>query len=175
MASRMAAMVRRHASAWVILVPAFMLTIVSACTSLDCPLNNMVYTSYIIYNTDGERDTLRDTLTVTTMSVAGEEVTLLNRDVDIDSFALAISYTQDVDVLYFVFTDSTGVESRDTVSVSKENTEHFESTDCTPSYFHTITDVSHTSHVIRSIEIKNPSVTYDIYTSHFRIYLDADF
>lgn len=135
----------------------------------------MVYTNYIIYNTDGLRDTLTDTLTVTTRDIDGNEVVLLNMDVDIDSFALAISYTQDVDVLFFHLTDTLGNTHRDTVSVSKDNEEHFESIDCSPSYFHTITDVSHTTNFIRKIEIKNPSVTYDIYTSHFRIYMDADF
>ena len=149
------------------------LAILTACTSLDCPLNNMVYTTYVVYNSDGARDTLHDTLTVTTMSLEGYEVTALNLEAGIDSFTLPISYTLDEDVFYFNLRDTTGNEWDDTVSVSKTNTEHFESIDCSPSYFHTLTGVTFTQNAIESIVINDSEVNYDTTKKHFLIYFKA--
>ena len=144
----------------------------AACSSIDCPLNNLVYTSYIVYNSNGERDSLVDTLTVTTTSTDGYEVTVLNLDTDIDSFALPISYAQDVDVFTFELRDSLGATVTDVVSVQKENEMHFEDIDCTPSYFHTITGVSYTRNAIDSIVITDTEVNYDTSKKHFRIYFN---
>lgn len=159
-----------------LLLPAAMTAMLfaAACSSIDCPLNNMVYTNYIIYNSHGERDTLRDTLTVTTTSAEeGYDVVVLNKDVDIDSFSLPISYALDCDVFYMELTDSLGNTLNDTISVSKENTQHFESLDCTPSYFHTITGVEYTRNAIDSLIITDTEVNYDFSKKHFRIYFNA--
>lgn len=150
-----------------------MSVVLASCSSIDCPLNNMVYTTYAVYNTEGVRDTLHDTLTVTTMSLEGYEVTALNLEADIDSFTLPISYTQDEDVFYFNLRDTLGNQWDDTVSVSKTNTEHFESIDCTPSYFHTLTGVSYTQNAIESIVINDSEVNYDTTKKHFFIYFKA--
>ena len=58
----------------------------------------------------------------------------------------------------------------DTVTVTKENHPHFESVDCSPAYFHTITAVSTTHNAIDSVVIKNPDVNYDTSKKHFYIY-----
>lgn len=142
----------------------------TACTSLDCPLNNMVYTTYCVYGSDGACDTLRDTLTVTTMSTDGYEVTALNMVSGVETFTLPISYTQDTDLFFFNLRDTLGNQWNDTVSVAKTNTEHFESLDCSPSFFHTITGVSHTRHAIESIVINDSEVNYDTTKKHFFIY-----
>lgn len=143
-----------------------------SCSSIDCPLNNLVYTTYGIYNSAGERDSLVDTLTVTTTSLDGYEVTVLNLDTDIDSFILPMSYEQDVDVFTFELKDTFGTTVTDVVSVSKENEMHFEDIDCTPSYFHTITGVTYTRNAIDSISINYNRVTYDTSKEHFHIYFN---
>ena len=61
-------------------------------------------------------------------------------------------------------------ERPDTVTVEKTDEMHFESVDCNPSFFHTISRVTHTKHVIDSIVIQNPKVDYDSQREHFRIY-----
>ena len=60
--------------------------------------------------------------------------------------------------------------TNDTVTVEKIDEMHFESVDCNPSFFHTISRVTHTKHVIDSIVIQNPKVDYDSQREHFRIY-----
>lgn len=144
------------------------------CSSIDCPLNNMVYTTYLVCGSDGERDTLRDTLTVTTTSIEGYEQVVLNMDVDIDSFTLPISYTQETDVFYVELHDSLYNYRYDTLSVSKTNVEHFESIDCTPSFFHTITGVTYTRNAIDSIVINDTEVNYDTSKKHFKIFFRTD-
>ena len=59
---------------------------------------------------------------------------------------------------------------KDTVTVKKENYSHFESVDCGPSFFHTITDVKTTHNYIDSIVINNKEVNYDASKAHFYIY-----
>ncbi|MBQ4147710.1 MAG: hypothetical protein II593_07005, partial [Prevotella sp.] len=72
---------------------------------------------------------------------------------------------------FFVFQQA---EKVDTVVIQKENRSHFESVNCNPSFFHTITQVDYTKHMIDSIVIKNREVTYDRSKAHFYIYLRAD-
>ena len=135
----------------------FMVLAMVGCTSLDCPLNNTVYTKYKLM---GDNKTLKDTLTISTKKIEGTDSVLINKDVNVDSFSLPMSYSQNEDVLLF----------KDTVTVSKENRSHFESVDCSPSFFHTITDVKTTHNYIDSIVINQKEVNYDASKAHFYIY-----
>lgn len=144
----------------------------TACSSIDCPVQNSVYTVYKAYKADGTADTLRDTLTVTTTRRDGTDSVLLNRLTNTTGFSLPISYTEPEDTLFFITKGMTG-QSLDTVYVRKENTPHFESVDCNISYFHYITGLTHTGHAIDSIVINKPSVNYDASTEHFHIYFKA--
>lgn len=146
----------------------------AGCSSIDCPLNNMVYTIYLVCGSDGERDTLHDTLTVTTTSIEGYEQVVLNMDVDVDSFILPISYTQETDIFYIELHDTLYNYRRDTLSVTKTNVEHFESIDCSPSFFHTITGVTYTRNAIDSVVINDTEVNYDTSKKHFKIYFRTD-
>lgn len=138
------------------------------CSSIDCPLNNTVYTKYKL---EGTRTQLTaDTLTIATRISTGEDSILLNRAENVDSFFLPISYSQAEDVLFFTVSDTLKRTFHDTVVVAKENHPHFESTDCSPSFFHTITSVTTTHHIIDSIKINNKEVTYDASKAHFHIY-----
>lgn len=142
-----------------------------ACTSIDCPLNSLVYTQYQLMNAAGKVDTLADTLTIFTTRVDGNDSVLINRNVKTTEFALPISYTQNQDIFFFETKDTVYKVTRlDTVTIEKENMPHFESVDCSPSFFHKITSVSCTHNAIDSIVINNHDVNYDTSKKHFLIY-----
>ncbi len=143
------------------------ITAMVSCTSLDCPLNNTVYTTYKL---DGYISYLEDTLTISTCRKAGTDSVLFNKGVNVDSFSLPMSYSQPADTLFVQTRDTLLRTFLDTVIVSKENFPHFESVDCSPSFFHTITGVQTTHHRIDSISINCKEVTYDVSKPHFYIY-----
>ena len=165
-----------------------------SCSSIDCPMDNTVSTIYELYKSNGIADTLKDTLTVITYRhVPEEDPVALNRNVNTTSMSLPISYQGEEDVLYFVrsFPDSVKTIEKnedgeevermvhfigfitDTVTVTKTNRKHFESIDCTPSFFHTLTHVSYTTNGIDSIVISNPEVNYDQTKAHFHLYFKS--
>ena len=65
---------------------------------------------------------------------------------------------------------SFGVCTFDTITVTKEDRPHFESVDCSPLYFHTITAINTTNNAIDSVVIINPDVSYDTSKKHIYIY-----
>lgn len=138
------------------------IVVLAACSSIDCPLNNIVYTNYKL---EGPVQTLTDTLTITTTRMDGLDSVLINQQVNTDSFSLPISYGRPEDILFF----HTG-HLRDTVIVEKTNEPHFESVDCGVNYFHTITGVRFTRHAIDSVVINHNTVNYDVSQKHFYIY-----
>lgn len=140
-----------------------------SCSNIDCPVQTAVYTVYHIYNEEGQ-DTLTDSLSVWTRNSKGEDTLLLNRSVGISSFSLPISYVRPEDTLVFRIGDVGGYETIDTVWVKKDDRPHFESVDCSPSYFHTLTAVRCTHRGIDSIVIHHSEVNYDPSTEHFHIY-----
>lgn len=147
-------------------------SVMCACSSIDCPVENIVATSYGLYKSGATADTLTDTLTIFTKTARGTDTVLLNRGVRISSISLPISYTNAEDTLLFARYDSTKI-ALDTVYIQKENYPHFESVDCQLSYFHTITGVKCTTKGIDSIVINNPSVSYDSSIENFRIYFKS--
>lgn len=155
----------------------FIITVVTSlllavsCSSIDCPMNSLVYTQYQLLDAVGRVDTLRDTLTISTTRIDGRDSVLINKDVNITSFSIPISYSQDQDVFYLELRDSLGnLPLMDTVTVTKEDIPHFESADCPPSFFHEITGVSSTNNAIDSVVVNNPDVNYDTSKKHFNIY-----
>ena len=139
----------------------------AGCSSIDCPLNNTVYMKIML---QGTNNPLADTLSVTTRKEVGKDSVFINRQVNTDSLMIPMSYKQDEDVLYFVVNTTTGRTFIDTVSIKKENQVHFESMECQPSFFHTITDVRTTHNYIDSIVINNKEVNYDATKPHFHLY-----
>ena len=146
------------------------LAVVSACSSVDCPLNNKVCATYAFKNSDGSAYTLTDTLTVNAKTQRGD-TTLFNRGVDIKSFSAEMSYAQPEDELRLQFVNAAGTIIRDTIWIQKENHPHLESVDCAPRYFHTITGVKFSQHLIDNIAINDKEVNYDISDENFHIYL----
>ncbi len=147
---------------WGALAALLMLLAITACSSVDCPLNNTVYANYKLM---GSVTTLPDTLTISTARADGTDSVFINHQVGTDSFSLPMSYGREVDEL-FVQTNST----LDTLWVTKTNTPHFESVDCGVAYFHVITGVRYTRHAIDSIAINHKDVNYDATQQHFHVY-----
>ena len=144
----------------------------SACSSIDCPLNNRTYASFKLA---GDVTKLVDTLTVSTprnIDNPEEDTVLINRLVDTDSLSLPMSYQRTEDIYIFTFVQKdTELKTIDTLWVSKENEPHFESVDCNPVMFHTIKDVRFTQHAIDDIKVNYNKVTYNDAKAHFLIYL----
>jgi len=124
------------------------LAFIVSCSSIDCPVNNVVATRYRFYNTDGDSLILMDTLSVTSVRKDGTDTLILNRNVGKASFQLPISYSHPEDILVFNVYNGT-MSVWDTVWVKKDDIPHFESD---------------------SIVINNPTVDYDKTTIHFYIY-----
>lgn len=144
----------------------------SACSSIDCPLNNRTYASFKLA---GDVTKLVDTLTVSTprnIDNPEEDTVLINRLVDTDSLSLPMSYQRTEDIYIFTFVQKdTELKTIDTLWVNKENEPHFESVDCNPVMFHTIKDVRFTQRAIDSIKVNYNKVTYNDAKAHFLIYL----
>lgn len=144
----------------------------SACSSIDCPLNNRTYASFKLA---GDVTKLVDTLTVSTprnVDNPEEDTVLINRLVDTDSLSLPMSYQRTEDIYIFTFVQKdTELKTIDTLWVSKENEPHFESVDCNPVMFHTIKDVRFTQRAIDDIKVNYNKVTYNDAKAHFLIYL----
>lgn len=145
------------------------LALLSACSSIDCPLNTTVMSTWLV-----ESDTAYtpDTLTISTQRAELSDSVLLNKAVAPDSFSLPMSYAQAQDVLYFesYVSDTTVI---DTVTISKTNDPHFESIDCNPGFFHTITGITTTRHAIDSLKINNKTVSYDASRANIHIYFKS--
>ena len=148
--------------------------VIGACTSIDCPVKNRVYTVYNLLKSNGTDDTLKvDTLTILSHRADGSDTILLNYETNFSDFDIPISHTQPEDVLYFILLDTLGHIYCDTVHVQKENYQHFESVDCQATYFHKLTNVYCTHHIIDTIVINNSSVNYNAANEHFHIYFKA--
>ena len=145
------------------------LTAMTACTSIDCPVENNVATLYKRQNADSTQDTLHDTLTVLTRLARGVDTVILNKSVETTSFQLPISYTNAADTFTFVRKSDTR-ELTDTVWIEKTNLPQFESVDCKLVYFHDVTSLRHTRNGIDSISVKKGRIDYDSNTENFHIY-----
>lgn len=155
-----------------LIAAALVATLVAACTSIDCPVDNIVATSYCLLKADGTKDTLtNDTLTIITKRRNGSDSILLNQSVSTTAFSLPISSGVPVDTLLLELRDSTG-STYDYLYVAKNDVPHFESVDCSMSYFHTITSVAWTGNRIDSVAINKPTVDYDSSTPHILIYFN---
>ena len=154
---------------------------VAACSSIDCPVNNVVETRYAIMDSEGSELELPDTLNVWSTTAEGKDTLIYNSGIGIKKFALPISYSHPEDILIFSFSNTLVVDTLairvqvlDTVWVKKDDYPNFESVDCNSVFFHNLTGVRYTHNYIDSIVIKNPSVTYDPETVHFNFYPKTD-
>ena len=141
--------------------------VLSACTSIDCPLNNLVSMNMILKS---DNETMLDTITVSAIRTTGSDTILYNRGINISNITVPVSYIQDEDLLQIKLKDTLGNTYLDTLSIKKTNQIHFEAVDCQPNYFHTLTGASITHHAIDSVAIKNPDIDYDSSKENIYIY-----
>ena len=149
------------------------MTLIVSCSSIECPVNNMVVAVYDICDADGEPVALEDTLTVSTKLRNGVDSVLLNKAVGVVGFSLPVSQDHPVDELYFNFFGK-DYDVTDTVWIEKEDIPHFESIECKATFFHQLKKVSYTEHILDSLAIKKAFVDYDYKTTHINIYLGGD-
>lgn len=145
-----------------------------ACTSIDCPVQNLVYTNYDLMKPGGsDLDSLStDTLWIKTTRSDGTDTLLISELYgSVAGFSLPISYTQPEDVFYALVCDTAGNALLDTIRIKKDNIARFESVDCQAAYFHKITAVSITHNAFDSLTIHHSDVDYDIKQTHFYLYL----
>ena len=121
----------------------------TACSTIDCPVENTVSVQYEIRDKAGKELAITDSLSIVSTRQDGDYI-ILNR----------LSNKSNLD------NDSIVV---DTVCIEKDDFPHFESVDCNASFFHEITNVQYTRHYIDSLVLLNKSVTYDQTTVHFRL------
>lgn len=145
--------------------------LVSACSTIDCPVQNTVYTVYNLYTSDQRVDTLRDTVYVYTHRRDGSDTLLFNSGIGLTAFSLPISYSHPEDTIFFLTMKDRAVATVDTVFIKKEDIPHFESVDCSASFFHRLTAVRSTHYAIDSIVISKNFVDYDATSPHFHLYL----
>ncbi len=147
------------------------IALLAACSSINCPINNRVYTKYSLRTPEGKVDTLRMNCTVSTNRTDGSDSVIINRDTLMVAMMLPISNANPSDTFFVeLSSEALAFSSLDTIVVSKEDFMHFEAPECAASYFHNITGVTTTHHAIDSVTIKTPGVTYDTSKNHFYIY-----
>lgn len=170
----------RHKVKGLFLLPFCLLTLLPfpiACTQIDCPVQNTVNTNYVLRKATGTADTLNtDTVWIWTRRADGTDTLLLNSlcGSAATGFTLPISHTQPEDVFVLLLADTTQTYYMDTIRIKKDDMPHFESVDCQASYFHRLTAVSTTHHILDSVTINNPDVNYDPTTEHLYVYIKAD-
>ena len=153
----------------VVIFITYHLSLITSCTSIDCPVQTTVQTNYNIVDAEGKALTLNDTLYVWSRRADGTDTLILNRGVGISTFSLPISYQHPEDTLIF-YTVNTNLESTlDTVWLKKVDIPHFESVDCAAHFFHKLTDVRSTHQRIDTITINNADVNYDTSVTHINV------
>lgn len=155
------------------LIPLLLLSVLSmlsSCSSIDCPVENKVYCKYRLAGPVYE---LTDTLTVIAIRPNLSDTILLNREEEASDFVLPVSYIYPEDVLVLKLVDSKASVYTDTVRIKKTNIPHFDSVDCAPRYFHHIDQVTFTRHTLDSIIIKNSSLNYDTTGGHLLLYFKS--
>ena len=103
------------------LLPLYLFTLLLltiACSSIDCPVQNVVATIYKMEKADGTADTLHDKLSILTRRSNGILDTLVNNSTNTTLLQLPVGYTNPEDTLLFEVTDASGIYS-DSVYIKK--------------------------------------------------------
>ena len=104
---------------------------------------------------------------------------VLHRATGIQSFLFPLKEGAGCDTLLCRFSNGAGQQATDTLFLTHTPSPHFESLDCPPAVFHTLTSVRATSHslgqmplTIDSVSVVRSSVNYDD-IENIRIFLRA--
>lgn len=150
-----------------LIVGASALMVFSACSSLDCTLGNTVRMNLVL---KGEVEKMTDTLTIKAIISEDKDTIVYNKGVNISKVSLPLSYSQEVDQFALIITTADNVTTFDTLQVAKTNQPHFESVECSPSFFHIITDVKCSKHRLESTSINHANVDRDATQEHLYLY-----
>lgn len=141
------------------------LSLVPACSNIDCPLDNVVSMQCNLYSADTKSTySLTDELTITP---AGRDTVLLNKATNVNNFLLPLKSVGTRDTLLLHFSNAEGTTQTDTLFVNHTPQPHFESLDCPTSFFHTLTSASvspqgaASSAVVDSVSLVRTIVNYD--------------
>lgn len=138
----------------------------SACSSINCPLDNIVVWTMTFYDSEMEEAiNLPATLSIDAKGAGN----IYNKGNSVKSIALPMSMNAAADTLYLrwqIAEDEPVVT--DTLYVSHTNSPHFEAIDCPAAIFHTITDACLAPHAdvdfpisIDSVSIRRHQVDYN--------------
>jgi len=144
---------------------------IAGCDGVDCPLNNIVYSTWSFYG-DGSTATISDTIYVYA-KVKGSDTLLINQLYNASSMDLPLSYYQSADtftleVHQYVDSASYDIYS-DQIIINKENLAHFNSPECGVWHEHNVTGVINTNTIIDSIQVVRQKIDTDE-QENFRIH-----
>ena len=139
-----------------ICIACVMAAMLSSCSNIDCPLDNVVSMQCNLYSSETKSAlTLTEVLSITP---AGRDTTLLNIATNISSFLIPLKEAGECDTLLLHLSNAAGQRAVDTLFVSHTPHPHFESLDCPSSVFHTLTSVRATSHPLAEMPLTIDSV-----------------
>lgn len=133
------------------------LALFSSCDLLNCTQADVSCLRIEIYNADGGKVMLPDTLTVTAY---GTDSVLINKDINTTEILLPLSYHAPVDTFVIRYYGHY-YSILDTLCVQKTNDLYFESPDCPTVMMHTILGVSCTDEFIGSVEVVSEKVNFE--------------
>ena len=137
---------------------AILMLFLSACDSINCPLNSKVAAIYSFYDSNGKAFTIGDTLTVTAV---GTNQVLVNKLVNQSKISLPVSYYAPCDTLVLRISDTDGLSATDTIWMEKVSTPHADDPSCPIHIWHKVTDIRYTDNIIDTIAIVNPDINYN--------------
>ena len=158
-----------------LLAPGLLLGGMTACSNIDCPLDNVVLMQCNFYSSETQSPLkLADSLSV---RLAANGLTVVNTSTGVEKFLVPLKDSGERDTLLLHFSNLQGQQATDTLVVAHQPQPHFESRDCPPSFFHTLTAVWATSHplsemplTVDSVSLSRSIVNYDD-IENIRIYL----
>lgn len=152
-----------------------MILLMAACSSIDCPLNDLVLMRCGFFSHRGDSVSIADTITISIKPTTAElDPVVVNKLTQKHWFTLPLSYKEREDE-YYLHIWGEDYDLYDTIRVTKESAPHFESPDCSPRFFHTITNVWVTHNAIDSIGLNQKTVDYDNTQTHLKIYLHSSY
>lgn len=159
----------------------FVIGLLSACASIDCPLDSKVECTYTFYDSEtSARLDIADTLSVSLCRGNRQDSLMLNRLTRSNRFVLPVHITGESDTILLDWKSTWQVSARDTIIVSRTCEPHFENIECPASMFHNITDIRFVTHdltetspaKIDSVIVVRPFINYDN-IENVRIYLNT--
>lgn len=158
-----------------LIISATALTMIIACSSIECSIEGRVMCHYAIQDKNGTSATLALPLSVSFVRLeAGTDTTYINQQANVSTFDLPMSHIQDTDemIVSLAVTKTELIDDTletevteyltDHVWITKTNTPLFESVDCAPRYNHTITSVRSTHNFIDTLIVNNETVKKNV-------------